>query len=449
MKRISIITLFLLGLSAFQYVNAQQKVLDETVAEVGGHPIYLSDIESQYLQAKSQGAAGTGTQLRCAILEELLFQKLLLYQAEIDSVKVTDEEVSQNIDNKIRYSIQQFGSQQKLEEFYGKSLVEIKAEFHDPIREQLLASQVESKIVENIKITPSEARTFFNSIAKDSIPIIPTMYEIAHIIKQPQLSAEELQAAREKISGIRDRIVKGEKTFAALAYLYSEDPGSATKSGELGFFGHGQMMPEFEAAAFNLKNKGDISEIIKTKFGYHVLQLIERRGEMVNVRHILIVPKVSPVDLARASSILDSVAMLIQKDSLTFEKAALRFSDDPSKINGGVIINPESNTARFPADQMDPKIFFVIDKLKVGEISSVVPYETEDKTPAYRILYLKTRTEPHRATLKDDYNDIVDWATRKKQDEEKVKWVASKAKNAYIRIDDRYKDCKYRYKWPL
>jgi peptidyl-prolyl cis-trans isomerase SurA len=449
MKRFIIIALLLLGLTSLYLVMAQQKVLDETIAEVGGHPVYLSDVETQYIQAKAQGATGSADQLRCAILEDMLYRKLLLYQAEIDSIKITDEDISNNIDQKIRYSIQQFGSQQKLEEFYGKSLIEIKAEFHDPIRDQLLASQAESKIFENIKITPTEAKTYFNSLSRDSIPIVPTMYEIAHIVKEPQVSPEELQAARDKISGFRDRIIKGEKSFAALAYLYSEDPGSATKSGELGFFGHGQMQPEFEAAAFNLKNKGDISEVVKTKYGYHVLQLIERRGELVNVRHILVIPKVSPVDLNRAKSLLDSVAELIQKDSLTFEKAALKFSDDPNKINGGMIINPESNNTRFPAEQMDPKIFFVIDKLKVGEISTVVPYQTEDNTSAYRILYLKTRTEPHRATLKDDYNDIVDWATQKKQNEEKAKWVASKAKSAYIRIDDRYKNCKFKYKWPL
>ena len=446
-SKIAFIALLFFSLVTYLPSNAQQKVLDETIAEVGGHPIYLSDIENQYMQAKSQGVQGSPEKLRCTILEEMLYQKLLIYQGEIDSVKVTDEEVNQEIDSKIRYSIQQFGSQQKLEEFYGKSLLEIKAEFHDPIKEQFLARQVESKIFENIKITPTEAKAMFNAIPKDTNWVIPTVYEIAHIVKQPQVSAEELQMTREKISSLRDRIVKGEKTFAALAYLYSEDPGSASKSGELGFFGHGQMMPEFEAAAFNLKNKGDISDIIKTKYGYHILQLIERRGEMVNVRHILIIPKVSPADLQKAKSLLDSVAELIIKDSISFEKAALKYSDDPNKINGGLIINPNTNNSRFPADQMDPKVFFVVDKLKVGEISTVVPYETEDKTQAYRILYLKTRTEPHRATLKDDYNDIVEWATSKKQLQEKVKWIASKSRYAYIRVDDRYKNCNFTYRW--
>jgi peptidyl-prolyl cis-trans isomerase SurA len=300
--------------------------------------------------------------------------------------------------------------------------------------------------VDNVKITPNETREYFNSLKPDSIPIIPTEYEIGQIVKNPVVGPDQLKEAREKLVKLRDRILKGEK-FSTLAVLYSEDPGSASKGGELGMFTHGSMAPEFESAAFSLKNKNDISEIIKTKFGYHLLQLIERKGDFVNVRHILIIPKVSPDDLVVAATKLDSVADLIRHDSITFDKAAIMFSDDPGKVNGGLIQSPTSGNTRLAADELDPKVFFIIDKMNPGEVSNSVPYTTEDGTQAYRILYLKLRTEPHKANMKEDYNKIQEWALEDKKQKVVAKWVENKSKTAYIRLGDRFRTCDFKNKW--
>ncbi|HPT03930.1 MAG TPA: peptidylprolyl isomerase, partial [Bacteroidales bacterium] len=309
----------------------------------------------------------------------------------------------------------------------------------------LMAEQVQSKITENIKITPSEIKAFYNRMPDDSIPFIDTEYEIGQIVKQPPVSAEALSEAKEKLMNLRQRIVKGE-SFSTLAILYSEDPGSAKKGGELGMFSRGEMYPEFEAVAFGLK-PNQVSDIIKTKAGLHILQLIERKGDYVNVRHILIQPKVSPFDLAKASSYLDSIAGVIKHDSISFEKAALKYSDDPGKINGALMVNPQTNTSRFEAKQLDPKVFFIVDKMKVGEISKAVPLTTEEGKQAFQLLYLKVRTDPHKANLKDDYNKIQNWALEEKKGKAIDDWIKSKTDKTYISIIDEFKNCNFQHKW--
>jgi len=442
---IPVLLLILLG-SGIQVKAQNEKVIDEIVALVGSHPVYWSDVEAQFAQARAQGATGDPFVFRCEIFENLLFQKLLVYQAEIDSLVVSDEQVDSELDRRLRYYIQQFGSQQKLEEFYDKSLDEFKNELREPLRLEILSQQAQGKIVESVKMTPNETKDYFNNLKPDSIPVIPTEYEIGQIVKTPVVGPAQLKEAREKLTTLRERVQKGEK-FSTLAVLYSEDPGSASKGGELGLFSRGSMAPEFESAAFNLKNKNDISEIIKTKFGYHLLQLIERKGDFVNVRHILIIPKVSPDDLVAAATKLDSIADRVRIDSITFEKAAIRYSDDPGKVNGGLIQSQASGDTRLAADELDPKVFFVIDKMKPGEISESVPYTTEDGTQAYRVLYLKVRTEPHKANMKDDYNKIQEWALENKKEKVTGKWIENKSKTAYIRMGDRFKSCDFRYTW--
>jgi len=440
-----VILIVLIG-SVFQVKAQNEKVIDEIAALVGSHPVYWSDVEAQYAQAKAQGMKGDGFGLKCEIFENLIFQKLLVYQAEVDSLVVNDEQVNSELDRRLRYYIGQFGSQQKLEEFYDKSLEEFKTELREPLRLELLSQQAQGKIVENVKMTPNETREYFNALKPDSIPIIPTEYEIGQIVKTPVVGPTQLKEAHDKLAALRARIVKGEK-FSTMAVLYSEDPGSAAKGGELGLFTRGSMAPEFESAAFNLKNKGDLSEVIKTKFGYHLLQLIERKGDFVNVRHILIIPKVSPDDLVAAAAKLDSIANKIKEDSLTFAKAAILYSDDPGKVNGGLIQSQSSGNTSLAADELDPKVFFVIDKMKVGDVSNSVPYTTEDGTQAYRILYLQLRTEPHKANMKDDYNKIQEWALDDKKTKTIAKWIESKSKTAYIRLGDKFKDCDFKYKW--
>ncbi len=432
--------------SVFQVKAQNEKVVDEIVALVGSHPVYWSDVEAQYAQGKAQGMKGDPPAMRCEIFENLVFQKLLVYQAEIDSLVVSDDQVNSELERRLRYYIQQFGSQQKLEEFYDKSMDEFKNELREPLRLELLSQQAQGKIVDNVKMTPNETKEYFTNIKPDSIPVIPTEYEIGQIVKTPVVGPAQLKEAREKLIALRARVMKGEK-FSTLAVLYSEDPGSAAKGGELGLFSKGSMAPEFESAAFNLKNKNDLSEIIKTKFGYHLLQLIERKGEFVNVRHILIVPKVSPDDLVAAASKLDSIADKIRIDSIKFEKAAMLYSDDPGKVNGGSIQSQSTGNTRLAADELDPKVFFIIDKMKPGEISGSVPYTTEDGTQAYRILYLKVRTQPHKANMKEDYNKIQEWALANKKEKVISKWIETKSKTAYIRLGEKYKSCDFKYKW--
>jgi peptidyl-prolyl cis-trans isomerase SurA len=438
--------LILLVVSVFQAKAQNEKTVDEIAALVGSHPVFWSDVEAQFAQAKAQGVAGDPFVLRCEIFENLVFQKLLVYQAEIDSLVVSDEQVNSELDRRLRYYIQQFGSQQKLEEFYDKSLEEFKTELREPLRLELLSQQAQEAVTSSVKMTPNETREYFNSLRQDSIPLIPTEYEIGQIVKTPVVGPTQLKESREKLLALRARVLKGEK-FSTLAVLYSEDPGSAAKGGELGLFSRGSMAPEFESAAFNLKNKNDISEVIKTKFGYHLLQLIERKGDFVNARHILIIPKVSPDDLVVAAAKLDSIADKVRTDSLTFEKAAFLYSDDPGKVNGGLIQSQSSGNTSLAADELDPKVFFVIDKMKPGEISASVPYTTEDGTQAYRVLYLKLRTEPHRANMKDDYNKIQAWALDNKKAKVTAKWIETKSKTAYIRLGDKFKTCDFKFNW--
>jgi peptidyl-prolyl cis-trans isomerase SurA len=350
------------------------------------------------------------------------------------------------MDARLRYYISQFGSQEKLEEFYQKSIVEIKEELRELVREQMKIEDVQSKITADIQVSPSEVKEFYNSIPKDSLPLVNTEYQIGQIVKNPPISLEELTISYDKIKLLRDRVIKGEK-FSTLAILYSEDPGSASKGGELGMFARGTMYPEFEGAAFNLKEPGEVSEIVKTEAGYHIIQLIERKGDYINVRHILIKPKVSTSDLEKARIMLDSVRILIQNKSMTFEQAALKFSDDPGKINGGLIINKETNTTSFEADKLDPGLFFVIDNLEIGNVSQPVKFLTENNTEAYRLLYLKSRTEPHRLNLKDDYYRIQAIALDNKRNMAIQDWVTDKIKTSYIKINEKYKDCVFQNKW--
>lgn len=428
--------------------NDNSYIIDQVVAVVGKNVILESDIENQYLNYRMQGGIrGSSDDIRCQILEEQLFQKLMVAQAEVDSIEVNDVQVEGEMERRLQMFISQFGSQEKMEDYYGKSIPEIKKELHDIIKEQMIAQQVQGGIVANVNVTPSEIRSYFNSIPKDSIPQIPTEYQIAQIVKTPPISMEEKLRVKDRLIELRSRILKGEN-FSTLAILYSEDPGSAKKGGELGFYGRGQLYPEFEAVAFKLK-EGEISNIVETEAGYHIVQLIERKGDYVNVRHILLSPKVSPADLAKASRELDSIANLIRSDSISFEDAVEEFSEAKNKNNGGLIVNPYTGGTTFEAEQLDQQISFVIEKMKVGDLSNPVPLKTEDNEDAYQIVLLKKKTKPHKANLKDDYSKIQTWTEAKKKEEVIDKWINEKAKETYVRIIDEYKSCNFRHSWNI
>jgi peptidyl-prolyl cis-trans isomerase SurA len=443
MKHIAIILGFL---TVFSVKGISQNSVDRVVAVVGSNMILFSEIETQYLQYSLQ-QPGSKTDLRCAIFEEMLLNKLMLHQAQVDSIEVTDKQVDSEMDRRLRYFIAQIGSEKKLEEYYKKSILQIKEEMRTHIREQMMIEQIERKITEDAKVTPSEVRSFFKAIPEDSIPLIGASYEILQIVKYPHITAEEKQMVKEKITALRDRAIKGDE-FSVLARLYSEDPGTALKGGETGFFGPMQMVPEFEAAAFALKTPGEVSPVIETDFGYHIIQLIERRGDNINVRHILMQVKPLPTALFKAKETLDSILLLIKADSMSFEQAARRFSDDPSKTNGGMMVNPYSGTNRFQPDEIEPKFFFTIEKLKEGEISKPEVMVTEGNKQAYRIVMLRSKTSPHKANLKEDYNAIQELALKDKKEKLINEWIKKQSKETYIRlVDSDFKKCEFVYSW--
>lgn len=444
MKQPLILFLGLLFIASPLYPQQSEVLIDEVVAVVGNRIILESDLETQVLQFQAQGATLGKQTLKCQVLEDLLVQKLFVNQAEVDSIEITDNQVESALDQRVRYFISQFGSQEKMETFYGKSVLEIKNEFRDVIKEQLMAEEVQQEIIENAKVTPSEVRSFFLSIPSDSIPLIPAEYEVGQIVRKPPVSTEELNAVRERLRQYRERIIAGER-FQTFAALYSEDPGSASRGGELGFYNRGELFPEFEAVAFRLE-KGEVSDVVKTKTGFHIIQLIERRGEMVNVRHILLRPKPSPVELEEARNFLDSIAREVRAGNLSFEDA-IKHSDDPGKMHGGLMISPYSGTPRHEAEHLEPNVFFVVDKMAVGEISSAVPFLDEEGNSAFRLLYLKVRTTPHRANLNEDYDRIKNWALENKQRNAILDWIREKNKATYINIVGRYHNCEFDTGW--
>ena len=430
-------------------LNAQSRgdsVVDGVIAIVGSSAILKSDIENQYIQLRQQGTiAGSSNSVKCSIFEKMLFQKLLLNQAQVDSIKVTDTQVESEMDRRMRYFIGLEGSPEKLEERFQKSLIEIKNEMRDMIKDQMLTDQAQQKILKDVTITPEEVKTFFRKLPKDSIPEINSEMEIGIISKQPVISDEEKDYARNKLKEIRERVLKGDD-FSTLAVLYSEDPGSAKKGGELGMFKRGDMRPEFEATAFRLK-PGEVSDIVETEDGFHLIQMIQRRGEYVNVRHILIQPKVSILGMNSVKNALDSVSTQIETKKITFDDAVRKYSDDPNKNNGGMLINPATNNSRFEADQLDPKVFFVIDKLKSGETSSPVIYKNERGKEEYRIYYLKSRTAPHKANIHDDYLRIQEVALNNKKDKVIEEWITDKVGKTFVSILDHSLNCTFQRNW--
>ena len=438
--------------------NRQPQVIDKVVAVVGKNIILQSDIENQYIQYRVQGlAAGTGKEIRSRILEDLLLQKLMLNQAEMDSITVTDDQVEADMEQRIRYFIARIGSQEKLEEQFGKSMAEIKDEVRQARRDQMLQEQVQAKIMQNVTVTPKEVKDFFHDIPKDSLPTISPSYEIVQIVKRPPVSIDEKLQVKDRLYQIRKRILEGESSFSTMAVLYSEDPGSARQGGELGFAGKGVYATEFENVAFNLRD-GEISDVVETEFGFHIIQLIERRGETINCRHILLTAKVPVEALEKAQNQLDSVAQLIRNGDMTFEEACKKFSDDDSKSNGGYLTNAVSGGNWLSLQDLQElegsypeykNLAFVISRLNVGEVSDPLPMTTNENNDAFRLVMVKRKTEAHQANLKDDYSLIQNWALGQKRQEAIGKWVKDKAAKAYIRLDESYKNNDFYYDWNI
>ncbi len=456
MKRNWIIIALMLIALPMMAQNRQPQVIDKVVAVVGKNIILQSDIENQYIQYRMQGMAeGTGQEVRTRILEDLLLQKLMLNQAEMDSITVTDEEVERQMDQKLQYFISRFGSKEKMEAQFGKTLTEIKDELRKGQKDQMLQEQVQNNIMESVAVTPQEVKDFFLSIPKDSLPTVNPEYEIVQIVKRPPVSIDEKLIVKDRLYQIRKRILEGESSFSTMAVLYSEDPGSARQGGELGLTGRGEWATEFENVAFNLHD-GEISDVVETQFGFHIIQLIEKRDNMVNCRHILLQAKVPIEALEKAQSELDSVAQLIRNGDMTFEEACKKYSDDDSKSNGGYLTNAATGGNRLSMQDLQElemsypeykNLAFVISRLEVGQISDPLPMTTNENKDAFRLIMVKSKTESHQANLKDDYHLIQSWALNQKRQEAIGKWVKNKAAKAYIRLDDTFKNSEFYYDW--
>ncbi len=434
-------------LSAFTAGWAQPsgQIIDQVVAVVGSYKVLQSDVENQYFQYKNQGYT-EATLTRCQVFEDLMFEKLLLNQAVIDSVEVSDEQVEGEMDRRLAALEAQIGSIQKLEEFYGESIVEIKEEMRSSMKNQLTAQRMQGEIMGDVTVTPSEVRRFFKEIPRDSLPLINSEVEVAQIVRFPEVREEAKTAAIDELRNIKDRIDKGSK-FSTMAILYSEDPGSSKNGGLYEGVKRGQFVKEFEGVAFALE-PGEVSDVFETNFGYHICQLVAKRGQEIDVRHILMVPKISPQDLEEAQYFLDSLKVIINDGILSFEEAAMEYSGDKdTKNNGGLLVNPATADTKFEISELDRSVYFTIEDVNVGEIAGPIIYQTPNGQQGFRLVQLISRSEPHRANLKDDYQRLQNMATQKKQSDITREWVDSRLNDTYVRVMSNYLDCSFDYNW--
>lgn len=448
-KRLSLLVLFIAcGWAPVSHAQpgTERRVVDQIIAVVGNNIILLSDLEAQTQQAMPQTNL-RGDALRCRVLDQLLLQKLLLHQADVDSITVSDDQVEQKINQNMSYFIQQIGSVEALEKYYGKSVAELKEEFRPVVRDQLLVQQMQSKLTGSVTASPADVKSFMDNVPEDSLPLINAEVEYAQILMKVPVSKGEKQSSREQIEALRTRIINGDD-FGTLAVLYSQDKESAKQNGELGFVNRGDLVPEFEAVAFRLKNATEVSEIVESPFGFHIIQLIERRGERINCRHILIRPKVTPADVLATQLRADSLVSALRAGTTTFSKAAEEFSDDKdSKLNEGNVINPATGSTRFEPDQVDPMLLFQLDKMEPGDISSPLPGSTREGDQVFRIVMLKARTKPHRLNIRDDYQRIQELALSDKQNRILENWRNKKKGLTYIRIVEEHLVCPELQDW--
>jgi len=420
--------------------TGQPKILDRVVAIVGDYKVLQSDIESMYLQYQAENIATEGD-MKCIILEDFLAQNLLLNQAKIDSIQVSDSQVDMQLDARLDYFINQVGSQERLEQYFKKTILEIKEDFRDLIRDQLITQEMRNKITADVTVTPSEVRQFFNKLPEDSIPFIDAKIEINQIVLYPPYSEEATLDVRQRLLDLRKRITAGEN-FATLAVLYSEHP-SAPKGGEMGFMGRAEMDPDYAKAAFSLK-KGQVSNIVQTAMGFHIIQLIDRRDERINTRHIMLKPKIDQSGIQKTINKLDSIANIVRNDSMTFEMAARYFSQDvKTNVNGGLMVNPVDNSTMFELNQLQPAEYEVLRNMNVGEIS--VPFEAQDENAktVYKIMKISKSTRPHKANMKEDYILLQQLALETKKKSVVKDWLDEKIKTTYIYIDGSFKNCEF------
>lgn len=442
------IAIFLvLSFLSFSLQGQQKTIIDKVIGKVGGEIILLSNLEEQYaMLAAEQGVLPPDA--RCFIMDNLLTQRLLLNQAKLDSVVVSEEEVEQQLNARIDRILRYMNNDvSQFEAYYGRNIDQVKAQFREDLRNQLLVERMQSQLMMEATVTPREVKAFFNRIPTDSLPYFNSEVEIGEIVYYPPINETERQRAFDKLEDIRARILSGEASFEEMAATYSDD-GSARTGGNLGWAKRGDYVPEFEAAAYNLE-KDEISDIVESEFGLHIIQLLERRGNSINVRHILIKPEITTADFELAKAKLDSVRLLLINDSITFSRAVKLFSteSEQSYNNDGRIVNPQTGNTIFETSQLDPDVYFSIDTLEVGEFSR--PYQISNMRgeKAYRILHLQSRTRPHVANIEKDYPKIREAALEEKQNLQINEWVDEKVEATFIQIDPMFLDCEQIQKW--
>ena len=439
----------LLMLFAAVSVYGQDNVIDEVVWVVGDEAILKSDVESERLNAQYEGRKFDGDPY-CIIPEQLAVQKLFLHQAAIDSIEVSEQEVIGQVERRTNWLIEQVGgSKEKLEEYYNKTSTQIREMLRENIRDGLTVQKMQQHIVGEIKITPAEVRRYFKDLPQDSIPFVPTQVEVQIVTLEPKIPLEEVERVKKTLRDYTDGINSGKMSFATYARFYSEDPGTARRGGELGFMGKGELVPEYANVAFNLQDPNKVSKIVETEFGFHIIQLIEKRGDRINTRHILLKPKVEEKDLEAALVRLDSIADDIRNQKFTFDDAATYISQDKdTKNNHGLMANKNTGTARFEMQdlaQVSQEVAKMVENMNVGEISRAFTMINDKGKEVCAIVKLKSRINGHKATISEDYQRLKAIVMEKRSEDKLEKWIKEKQKHTYVRISEKWQKCDFKY----
>ena len=442
MNKIKAIGLFLLLAGTMH----AQGIIDEVIWVVGDEAILRSEVEEERLRAQYEGQTINGDPY-CVIPEQLAVQKLFLHQAIIDSVEANESSVSHQVDMRMNYYINQIGSKEKMEEYFRKTSSEIREEMMTTVRNQMIIQQMQQKLTADIKPTPADIRRYYNSLPLDSLPMMPAQVEVQILGFEPPVPAEETERVKQRLREFTERVQNGTADFGMLARLYSEDTESAKRGGELGFVGKGQLVSEFAEVAFNLNDPKRVSRIVQTEYGYHIIQLIEKKGERINCRHILLRPRISATDKVRALEQLDSIRQLIVADSMLFEQAVIRYSQDKNTVmNAGLMINPNTGSSRFEYQDLAPEIAKQIYNLNEGDVSQ--PFVMMDQTKnreVCAIVRVAKKTDVHRANLKDDFQAIKSMLEQKLSAEFIHDWILKKQKSTYVQIDPAWQGCDFEY----
>jgi len=445
MKKLIGICFVVLAVTSLAF--AQNMMIDKVIVQVGSELILLSEVEEQFAYASEQ-KGGIPPEARCQILEQVMAQKLMVNQAKLDSIMVSDPEVEAQLDARFERILQMMGGDTKqFEDFYGQTIPQAREGMRTELKSQLLAERMQAQVMNDIVVTPSEVKNFYDRIPKDSLPYFNSEVEVREIVMKPQVNAEEALRSRTFLEELKQRIIAGED-FAELAIKYSDDPGSGRLGGDLGTTKRGSFVPAFEAAAYNLE-KDELSDIVESEFGYHLIQLLERRGNSLHTRHILIKPEITEDDLVKTQMKLDSISNAVNKDSLPFAYAVKLYSNDKvqSYNNAGLLTNPQTGNTFFEIGDLDTDIFFTIDTMEVGTVSSPIPFTDPRGERMFRVVLLQSRTAPHKATLEQDYSKIQKAAINEKKSLFITKWVDGKINSTFVNIASDYEACPNLEKW--